>query len=216
MKTVTIPIGFHPLEITVNNTKYVYREGETVSVPDEVAALVEQYKAAQPVPKPNSLIDNLGLAFQRSDKGKAFKVKDDGTDVEWGEASGGGSGLPEISAGDAGKVLTVNEDETGAEWAESSGGGALVVHGTWATSAGGTDYCTLDKTAGDILTAYRAGKHVVIDESDDGHSMIYTLIAAYGTDGEYGFAVFDGEDDMEFLALSLDGYPTTDTGAPVG
>lgn len=106
MKTVTIPAGFHPLEITINNTKYVYREGETVDVPDEVAALIEQYNAAQPVPKPNSLIDNLGLAYQRSDKGKALKVKEDGSDVEWAEA---GSGSAESSGGGA---LIVGVEET--------------------------------------------------------------------------------------------------------
>lgn len=92
MKTITIPEGFHPLEININGLRYSYMEGETVTVKDDVAALIEQYIASVPVPRPNSLIDNLGLAYQRSDKGKALKVKEDGSDVEWGTVEPGGGG----------------------------------------------------------------------------------------------------------------------------
>jgi len=41
-KTITIPTGRgDPVFVTLNGKKYTYRAGETVSVPDEVAALFE-------------------------------------------------------------------------------------------------------------------------------------------------------------------------------
>lgn len=42
MKTITIPMADNPIEIIINNQVYVYRAGETVNVPDEVAAAIEQ------------------------------------------------------------------------------------------------------------------------------------------------------------------------------
>ena len=42
MKTITIPMADDPIEIIINNQTYVYRAGETVNVPDEVAAAIEQ------------------------------------------------------------------------------------------------------------------------------------------------------------------------------
>ena len=40
--TITIPVGRgDPVFVTLNGKKYTYRAGETVSVPDEVAALFE-------------------------------------------------------------------------------------------------------------------------------------------------------------------------------
>lgn len=40
-KTVTIPSDVSRMEITINNKTYVYQGGATVTVPDEVAALLE-------------------------------------------------------------------------------------------------------------------------------------------------------------------------------
>lgn len=42
MKTITIPMADNPIEIIINNQVYSYRAGETVTVPDEVAAAIEQ------------------------------------------------------------------------------------------------------------------------------------------------------------------------------
>lgn len=205
-KIITIPVGFHPLEITINNTKYVYKEGETVSVPDEVAALVEQYIAAQPVPKPNSLVDNLGLAFRREHRGKALKVKDDGSDVEWGEGSGGGGGLPEISAGDAGKVLTVNQNETEAIWAQS--GGIF-----WITASPIPDYedvLRLDKTFLEIFNAMRNKLLCVITFDYEGQPTNYEaqhmIVADVGYDPELGEG-FVNTYDLQFSCSSVNDYP---------
>lgn len=41
MKTVTIPSDYNPFEVQVAGVRYSYRAGETVSVPDEVASVIE-------------------------------------------------------------------------------------------------------------------------------------------------------------------------------
>lgn len=46
-KTVTIPVDLQPAFVCmVNGVRYSYSAGETVEVPDEVAALIEEYYAA--------------------------------------------------------------------------------------------------------------------------------------------------------------------------
>lgn len=47
-KTVTIPADVSRMEITINNKTYVYQGGATVSVPNEVAALIENNAANKP------------------------------------------------------------------------------------------------------------------------------------------------------------------------
>jgi hypothetical protein len=52
MKTVTIPGNLHPFEATINNVHYgPYPAGSTQTVPDEVAAVIENYNASLPVEK---------------------------------------------------------------------------------------------------------------------------------------------------------------------
>lgn len=48
-KTVTIPMSPSPYVVTINNTRYEYKAGATVSVPDEVAALIEANAGNAPV-----------------------------------------------------------------------------------------------------------------------------------------------------------------------
>lgn len=48
MKTVTIPSDYHPYVVEVNGKVYKYPEGTTQSVPDEVAAVIENYWKLQP------------------------------------------------------------------------------------------------------------------------------------------------------------------------
>lgn len=49
MKTVTIPTDRQPtFDVYINSRKYSYPAGATVSVPDNVAAVIEEYKAAGP------------------------------------------------------------------------------------------------------------------------------------------------------------------------
>lgn len=82
MKTVKIPEGFNPFKITVNKRTYKYKPGTMQEVPDEVADAIAHISVVKD-PKPNSLIDNLGLGFRRADAGMHLTVKEDGTDVEW-------------------------------------------------------------------------------------------------------------------------------------
>ena len=41
MKTITIPSNYDPFRVTVNGKEYVYQGGSTVSVPDDVADVIE-------------------------------------------------------------------------------------------------------------------------------------------------------------------------------
>lgn len=47
-KTVKIPDDTTRFEVIINNRIYSYKGGAEVEVPDEVAALIEQYTAAIP------------------------------------------------------------------------------------------------------------------------------------------------------------------------
>lgn len=46
-KTITIPKNNNPFIVNINNREYIYRGGETVEVPDEVAEVIESYMDAQ-------------------------------------------------------------------------------------------------------------------------------------------------------------------------
>ena len=115
MREVTIPNDYNPFRLEVNGRIYSYKAGTTQSVPDEVAELIDMYNQSKPVPKENSIIDNNGLGFQKTDADKVLKVKEDGSDVEWAE---GGLDIPEYTAEDAGKALKVNQDGVGIGWHE--------------------------------------------------------------------------------------------------
>lgn len=130
------------------------------------------------------------------------KTKNNYVPAEFGGYLFTKSCLPDILPGDRGKVLTVNEGETGAKWAEASGD-ALIVHGTWTSGI-----CTLDKTAREIRTAFRAGKYILFDLQDE----TATLIGVTRANGAYSFLVFNvvSVSGLTFYAVSLDDYPTTE------
>ena len=48
MKTVTIPSNLDPYKIDINGQHYEYKGGDTVSVPDEVADLINNNLANEP------------------------------------------------------------------------------------------------------------------------------------------------------------------------
>lgn len=50
MKVVTIPTNMNPYVVTINNHTYIYPAGETVEVPDEVAAAIEDSLELEPKP----------------------------------------------------------------------------------------------------------------------------------------------------------------------
>ena len=51
MKIIQIPTSNDPLIVTINNQVYSYHAGETVEVPDDVAAAIEDALALAPKPK---------------------------------------------------------------------------------------------------------------------------------------------------------------------
>ena len=51
MKTVQIPINSNPFIVSINNHVYQYRAGETIEVPDEVAAAIEDALELEPKPE---------------------------------------------------------------------------------------------------------------------------------------------------------------------
>ena len=57
MKTIQIPTNNNPFTVNINNQVYQYRAGETVEVPDEVAAAIED--ALELEPKPERYLSNF-------------------------------------------------------------------------------------------------------------------------------------------------------------
>ena len=56
MKKVTIPTCANPFVVIVNGMKYTYPAGETVEVPDDVAAVIEQHDEAHNNPQPAPVV----------------------------------------------------------------------------------------------------------------------------------------------------------------
>lgn len=56
MKKVTIPTCANPFVVIVNGIKYTYPAGETVEVPDDVAAVIEQHHDAHNNPQPAPVV----------------------------------------------------------------------------------------------------------------------------------------------------------------
>ena len=50
-KTIHIPEYNNPFTVNINNKEYVYRGGDTIEVPDEVAEAIEDALALEPKPK---------------------------------------------------------------------------------------------------------------------------------------------------------------------
>ena len=58
-RTITIPKNNKPFIVNINNREYIYRGGETVEVPDEVAEVIED--ALELEPKPKRYLGKLAL-----------------------------------------------------------------------------------------------------------------------------------------------------------
>ena len=50
MKTIQIPTNSNPFTVVINNSVYQYKAGESVEVPDEVAAAIEDALKLEPKP----------------------------------------------------------------------------------------------------------------------------------------------------------------------
>ena len=57
MKTITIPTNYDPFRLTVNGKEYVYAGGSTVSVPDDVADVIENAIANEPKENPYKSVE---------------------------------------------------------------------------------------------------------------------------------------------------------------
>ena len=123
-KTITIP-GADGVRITVvlNGTRYIYTAGETATVPDEVAALLES-NAGNNVIYGRSATAPLAPAVPQYDgedfipvytdsHGNMLIRKSDLAEIINAAIAEIPAELPAVESTDAGKVLTVSDD---GEW----------------------------------------------------------------------------------------------------
>ena len=64
MKTIQIPMNSNPFTVVINNSVYQYKAGESVEVPDEVAAAIED--ALKLEPKPKRYLSKFAQLIERS------------------------------------------------------------------------------------------------------------------------------------------------------
>lgn len=64
MKTIQIPMSSNPFTVVINNSVYQYKAGQTMEVPDEVAAAIED--ALKLVPKPGRYLNKLAQRAEGS------------------------------------------------------------------------------------------------------------------------------------------------------
>lgn len=114
---------------------------------------------------------------------------------------------PDIDSPQNGDVIKY--DSTEEKWVNGEGGGGIVTVGSINLTAMNV---SLNKTAGELWTAFTAGKHVTatIDDVppfsvDLAFGLIY---AVYLGDQGYSFKFYDGEDLWVFDAENAQGYPT--------
>lgn len=106
---------------------------------------------------------------------------------------GGGSELPDVTAADEGKVLAVDSD---GEWAAEN------IFFKTTDNEG-----TLDKTAGEINNALRAGKYVYITYASESVITNNLVIECEIEDGAYFIRALGNGTTLLYTAASADGYP---------
>lgn len=107
---------------------------------------------------------------------------------------GGGSDLPEVTSADEGKVLAVNAS---GEWAAEN-----ILFKTIANNDG-----TLDKTAGEIDSALRAGKYVFITLVSESIITNNPVFECEIEDGAYFIRALGDNITLLYTAPSADDYP---------
>lgn len=105
----------------------------------------------------------------------------------------GGSALPEVTSADEGKVLAVNDS---GEWAAEN-----IFFKT--TDNDGT----LDKTAGEIDSALRAGKYVFITYATESVITNNPVFECEIENGAYFIRALGNNTTLLYTAASVDGYP---------
>jgi len=94
-KTIKIPEGRgNPVFVVLNGVRYTYTAGDTVSVPDEVAALFENNenenviygrRAAHPLEAPERKGDKAGIPVMTDDNGNMYADTDEAAMAVLGE-----------------------------------------------------------------------------------------------------------------------------------
>lgn len=131
MKTITIPTNCNPYIVVINNHVYVYKAGETVEVPDEVAEAIED--AIELEPKPQRYLDKFAqfaagciteikreelegiatitpCAFYNYDSLQSIEIPDSVTHIGY-SAFGNCNGLVNVSIGNGVKTIGYNAFE---------------------------------------------------------------------------------------------------------
>ena len=109
-KTIKIPTSMNPFVVIVNGVKHEYPAGETVEVPDHIAAIIEQHEKGS-FPKPALPATEINMV---SPSGKRFKV----TVSDEGElAVKNGDNMLTFKID--GRIFTAEEGMTWAEWVAS-------------------------------------------------------------------------------------------------
>lgn len=166
MKTITIPSDSTRYVVSVNGRVYVYKGGETVSVPDEVAEVIERQSEALPLPeevKPSA--DDILEDATIADAGKALGIDESGNPalIEVATSSVADDILADATASDKGKALGI----------DASGEPALIEVGSVA-----------DELLDDA-TALDSGK--VLGVNDSGNpALLYPILTVGGTLGSSG------------------------------
>ena len=106
MKKVTIPTCANPFVVIVNGMKYTYPAGETVEVPDDVAAVIEQHHDAHnnPQPEPATPPYSSGAKSWNDLEDKPFY--DETVTIEW---DGDSTGKAVIDLGNDARCVKVSE-----------------------------------------------------------------------------------------------------------
>lgn len=121
MKTVIIPSDCgDPFVVMVNNKIYKYEPGAEVSVPDEVAVIIDNYWKLQPLPlKP---VDGGVFPYvSGKDDGKVLKVKDGAWQP--GDDEGGGASFFDVAVTVESSPWSATTDKTYAEIAAAVSAG---------------------------------------------------------------------------------------------
>lgn len=106
MKEITIPNDMSPFVVIINEQRYTYTPGETVSVPDEVYEIIKQQVEAAPVYDTTVKLETV--EYKPEDTGKMLRVADDGTGLAWEDMPK----IPTPSAANVGKILEVQQVAT--------------------------------------------------------------------------------------------------------
>ena len=147
-KTVMIPTSERRFwECEIGNRKYRYVAGTTQTVPDEVAAIIDQINAMAPAEAPEQ--GEVGDVWTKTAEGAEWKTP--------------AKELPAVTDADDGKVLMVDGGEWVAAEASGGGGGTVIFDVTATYDDEEYDWAgTTDVPATDVAAAIAAGKHVIV------------------------------------------------------